>query len=417
MRTNSEISNVKNEYAHVCGRSSKTVRKFTTFFGCDDLPDSVSVSLDWSSFMVEYLAPEPDKEKPVTWFGDSIALEALFTGTPIFKHSYKIYQDGEHVASLHSHPKNEKIMQPGTAKLEMANQVHYCSDYFPIITEVCKALNITYVKNFSRMDIAIDGVEHVHRFLNQYAVSHKGGRELARRGRYVKMLGKARFNAGMKDKKTGIFNHFKIGAGHKQIVVYNKTKELERSHKEYIRDAWTKAGIDQSKDVWRVELRMTSQALKCLNGKPVASSELLDINGKAIATDDRWQNGIELSMLADPNYLLALFRTSIKNFFEFVVVEGDSNVTRARVVDLFQFFKLKVPLLSKVKRAVVNGAYKAKMAIHMAFKNICSGIYKEIEEQDLAINFIDHTVKLYNLNRFFEKKKPDWIAAYVPIQL
>jgi hypothetical protein len=408
MHTDRYNRNEKSGFSEIRGRSSKTVRKFTAYFSEDALPQAVSVTLDWLTFMCEYIAPAPDPEHPVTWPTGDVAMEYTKKGTPVFNYSFNLFMDGEPVAKLHTCPKNEKIMVPGTAKLEILNQVLYSTTWLQTVQTLCHALGITYIKNISRMDIAIDGANHVHKFLNGYAWGHSGGKELQRRGSYIKMLGKAAFQAGMKDKKNGVFNHFKIGRGHKQFVVYNKTQELQRSHKEYIRDAWKKAGMDTEGEQWRCELRMTSQAIKQIRAKSV---KIVDIDGNEKVGIGE---GIDLDRLADPNYLLMLFRVQIKNFMEFIVVEGDSNVSRSRVIDLFQFHKLKVPLLDKVPRVIINGAYKAKMAIHMGFMNLCRGIYKTDEQVNTILNFITDTVQMYQLNRFYEKKKPDWIAAYVP---
>ena len=56
--------------------------------------------------------------------------------------------------------------------------------------------------------------------------------------------------------------------------LYNKSKEIKVSHKEYIEHLWHEEGMDLSKDIWRLEVSLTRvSSLQCLNKDAV---DLLD---------------------------------------------------------------------------------------------------------------------------------------------
>ena len=360
--------------------ASKTVRKFTSRFVPNWLPESVSVNLDWYSSMATCPISEPEPGQVVYWITGDLALEYQERGTTNFKHSYKVIYCGEPVANLHTHTTNAKFIKPGRVKFELLNHVLYSSQWAGVKEYIFEALKISEEK-MSRLDIAIDGVNHLPVFLNAYAKQPRDNKR-------VHLKGKATFDPGIQDHKTMNFINFKVGRGHKKISVYNKSSELEKSHKEYIREVWDKCGLDTGVDVWRCELRMDSQGI----------DEIADI---------------DIERFADPHYLLSIFRTQVQNFFEFIVVSKDSNVSRAKVIDLFQFKKLLVTVLQKIPRAVVRGAYKAKMAIHNAIACTLLGYHKE-DSAVHALNHVADLMNLFNLERWYRRKLPQWCEVYQP---
>ena len=401
MNVNSILkSNVRPEM-RVRRAASNTDRNFTGENEGNAIPTAVCVNVDWLSFSAYSLYPEPTAGQDAVMIGDWV-IEYQKRGIPMYKYSHKIYFGGEYVANMHTHSNNPAITAEGVIKIEIANHVLYSTTLPEIMEELKFVVGITAIKCYSRIDISIDNCAHVHAFLNEY-IHQKGHRQgpqdnfIMTNGSHwnkanrVQMKGKARFDADYFDRKTGLFNYFKIGSKRKSLVMYNKSLEIDqKSGKEYIRECWKKAGLQDVTTVWRCELRLMSGTIK----------EIKDFDIKRIS---------------DPNYLLQIFRTQIKNFFEFIFVKKDSNVTRAKAIDLFQFQKLRVPLLEKIPRAIVRGAYKAKMAIHNAFANVCTGVVKEKEKMETAIQSIADNITLYNLHRWYDNHKLKWLEMYVPL--
>jgi hypothetical protein len=387
----------KNEFCALKRTASKTVRNFTSDFGGNAIPDCVSVSLDGLSIMVECGLSEPAKDQPIMSLDDDTVIEYLQRGTPVFNHSSVIYWHGEPVANIHTHGKNEKIIKPNTAKIEILNHVLYSTSVMEVLNHVMTVCKCPAIKNVSTLHIAIDGVSHIHTFLNSYVRQKPSSRfaNLSTIGTWrqetrVRMKGKANLDCKRFSRRDGMYQNFKVGSARKSLVVYNKTSELQHSHKQYIKDMWDRVGIDQTGTVWRSEMRLTSQSIKEIKN-------------------------FDLSKISDPLYLLQIFKTQCENFFQFVIVDGDSNISRARIVDLFQFERIKVPLLEKIPRAIVRGAYKAQMAIHNAFANILLKGYDSISSINAALQHITDNVELYHLEEWYYRKKEQWKQMYIPV--
>ena len=378
----------------VSGRSSKTVRKFTGKIGGDSIPHAVSVSLDWLSFMVECWLPEPVPDQAPIFLTPDLVIKDMNRATPMFNHTWEVYYMAEPVATVLTHPRNEKIIKPGTAKVEILNHVLYSSTLNEVLSQILTNCKMGEIKNYSGLHIAIDGVNYLHRFVNdwQRQKKHRAMPELYTLGRWdkesrVKLKGKANVDMKRFNRATGDFDNMRIGSSKKYVTIYNKTSELKKSHKQYIKETWDRAGIDTSGTVWRCELRLTSGPIKEIKN-------------------------FDLSKINDPNYLLQIFKTQCKNFFEFVLIENDCNVSRARIIDLFQFEKLKVPLLEKIPRAIVKGAYKAQMAIHNIVANINTGVIRAKASVDSALQHMTDLCDIYNLWEWRERKIEAWKEEY-----
>lgn len=376
---------------------SKTACNFTGQIEAMQLPDCVSVNLDWFHFSADCNHPEPKPDEQVYWLTDSICLQYQNRGTPIYNYSYVIILHGEPVANLHTHSKNPKIVKAGKVKIELHNHILYTTEWQQIMDEICQALGATPTV-YGRIDIAIDGVNHLFPFLNIY-VKQKRDMEYMMNGinpgnntmnvmpNYIAMKGKARVDAKVLTRGNMLFQNFKIGNSDKVVSIYNKSQEIDRrSNKEYIRRVWQGAGLDTTKDVWRCELRMKSGAIK----------NIKDFNFRR---------------LQDPFYLLQIFKTQIENFFEFVFTRPGENISRAKKIDLFNFNKLRITCLDKIKRTVQRGAYKAKMAIHNGIANILLQHTKG-EAINHALNHIADQIHLYDLGLYYKRKLGEWCKMY-----
>lgn len=65
-----------------------------------------------------------------------------------------------------------------------------------------------------------------------------------------------------------------------QAIIYNKTRELQEvKMKQYIVDTWQRAGLDVSRDVWRVEIRIqgAGKEFQCLENQELGQLSFVDI--------------------------------------------------------------------------------------------------------------------------------------------
>jgi hypothetical protein len=407
-----EVSKVKRS-GEPGGGMSDTPRKFTSWFRQDALPATVSVNLDMLQMLVVCEISEPAEGVERIDYPGEVVLEYTKTGTGHFKHKFNVYMYGEKVATLLSHTRNAKMIKPGICKLEISNQMFYGGDWLGVFDSLSASLQISHVENISRVDIAIDGANHIPRFMNLYVKQKAYTRaELNTLGTYqnpsrVAMLGKANVDCKVLDKNDMTYRNFAIGRGAKRATIYCKSREIDTiSHKEYIRDQWERDGLDKNGEQWRFELQLRGEALKKAKCRQVEITEP-DGTTKVVNVE-----GVDLYRLNDPYYLVQIVKTHIDKWFDFIVDEGDSNVTRARKIDLFAFNKLAVPVFQKVQRAIVDGSYKAKMSIHNIMKNVLNGIIEHPEKVANALNHMVDNIEIYNLKRWFFKKKDEWIALY-----
>lgn len=350
-------------------------------------PVAITVNPDW--FHTNAICNMSDPEEDITWLTDNMALQTDRMGTQMFKYKHLVILDGEPVANVLSHSRNEKFFKANCIKIELLNHVLWSSEWINIYELILENLQATHEK-IGRLDIAIDGMNYLPKFLTSFGSQREYNRK-------VFMKGKASFSAGMLDRRTCTYQHFKIGNGDKKIRVYNKTKELEISHKEYIRKTWELSGLDVEAENWRCELRLNSTALKEISQ-------------------------LDYKNLSNPQYLLEIYKTCTTNFFEFVRIHDYQTMTetsqiraksRAKVIDLLQFTQLNIMCLKKVPRAIMRGAYKAKLAIHNAVANV---LLHNIQGDDVIHAFchIKNNLEIYDLWRYYRKRIDDWVNKYQP---
>jgi hypothetical protein len=362
----------------------KTRDNFTQVFSYNAVPLSVSVNLDWLEFMAEIpinsFIAKPTPEIKFIPYGESIVFEYLGYGTKIFQCAFNVIIYGELVATLNAFPRGEKVVKSNLVQIQLKNNVLYSTEWLGVVQEILIELN-GVIKSITRLDIAIDGLNYINDFLNLYQKQFPHRKK-------VGMKGKARFNASVFDKKTMMYKAFKIGSGAspKQITCYCKSGELEKSNKTYIKDVWEKANINTQGEVWRAEMRLRNKAIK-------------DIRN------------FSLNKCINPNYLLAVYKTGVKNFCEFVEVRNDKNISRLKPIDLFQFDKLHVTLLDKIPRQITDNIYKAKLSIHQSVADVLRGDIPEGGHLT-ALQRIKDIIDTYNLAKYYEKRLPEWLTRY-----
>ena len=115
-----------------------------------------------------------------------------------------------------------------------------------------------------------------------------------------------------------------------QVQIYNKTKELrEVKMKKWIVDTWKAAGLDLSRDVWRVECRIQLQGKQLVNCETGEKVEL--------STAD----------LLTPEQVHELFKVYAEKYFCFYHNDGHIKIQNAPRVQLFSWCE---PPVARPKR-------------------------------------------------------------------
>lgn len=208
-------------------------------------------------------------------------------GTPQYREMFTIYENGKPFVEIRRNPYSIKkkggIFEENACHIRLDNSV--CYDERPIdrLRRFLVAHDYTY-KSVSRIDIALDFNDFddgrsVRLFVDKYM-----------RGELSK-VNQPRVSAHGSDKWIGrCINSLKWGAqsSPNTTKLYNKTQELrECGDKQYIREAWHAAGLDLTRDVWRIEFSMTSEFQTLKNRK---TGELLKKSISAYDTREKLLN-------------------------------------------------------------------------------------------------------------------------------
>lgn len=158
---------------------------------------------------------------------------------------------------------------PAGCSIKLHNPVLYIYDWYFILLDVLSALDWK-PQNITRCDVCCDQ----HYFLNGLHPSTFIRNYACRKRSYLRVGRKANDFAlyGHKDMYGVDYNSIRWGSRQSGVSVYlyNKTKELaEKKDKPWIQRAWAGAGFHAHKDVWRVEISITSEGcgLKNLTNK------------------------------------------------------------------------------------------------------------------------------------------------------
>lgn len=297
---------------------------------------------------------------------DAIMLVSKGHGTEHYSKMYEVYMYGEQFGVLQASARKPAIFGYDTANIKVLNHHLYGVDWLDNFKYLLSEM-LADVVSVSRLDIAIDGgskpIELLQRSMNGRVVARKGNARL-------RMVDVAKDNS---------VQSFVIGssASDKQVVVYNKAKELVASNKQYISDFWKHNGLQVDGEQYRVELRMNSKVNKSYN----------------------WQQ------LDDAQYLASIMRTELKNYLEFYYVGKDKNKYRAyknNSMEVINFESMGGVLLEKKRNQPAGDIGRAKETV----KNLLREKYLH-DLHDVA-----QLVDYYNLHEWLDSKHQYWVEEW-----
>ena len=262
--------------------------------------------------------------------------------TPIasrqFATSYEIYYEGKPFAIAMTHPRNTAILDAANIQLKVNNEQLY-TDWLPVFKKLLQ-LSGWRVQNVTRVDIALDGPGHLDYYKRYMS------------GELVK-VGRARTVEYFEGKRqlTGV----DIGSksSDKCITIYNKEKELERVNKGYIREFWNRAGIDTTRTVERLELKLKNTEL--------ARYEFADQN-TGECEPFNWER------LNDPKYMAGVMKLGLSKFYEFVRSNDPrKNMSEKHRVTYIDWERLNAAHLLKNEVIKSNEVYRVKLSVKTMF--------------------------------------------------
>jgi hypothetical protein len=329
-----------------------------------------TINPDWFEAMASGAFIEGDNAKEKYEFDNgNIILSRDGEGSKVFKHRYHVYVKEKLFAKIHCHPRMDKILKPDYIQFQVMNNVLYEVGWLDEIKNVFNKLSWKML-NLTRFDIALDGVQ-VMDLIDQY------------NQKKIRRMGRAKLTTH--EVGENIIEGFDVGRTKgwcKMVTGYNKTKELEKSNKHYIKDFWKKTGLQfEGREVQRLEMKIKNEEIK----------KIVDFDWKEL---DNFE------------YLATIFRTSLKNFFEFIEKGTDTNKSRLKKIEFINWDFLGAELLPRYSTKETNEVYRMKQGAKTCYWSyLASGrkYYADIA-QELAINV--------NCLDWFVNKLEDWKHEY-----
>lgn len=309
--------------------------------------------MDWLEFIVTGELVHFDNPLSEYIYGQGKKLQAITLvkmryGSQNFKYGYELWRLGRKFATVFCCPRSPEIIKPDLISVKMENNCLYEVGVIMELKVIFEALQWK-VRNITRLDIAVDGVDAIQ----------IGERWLAKQ---VGKKGKATVTTFFDS--SGDLEGYDVGkrSSEKWGTAYIKSKEIEKSNKYYIKDFWKRSGMD-SDYVERVELKLRNEEIK----------KIKDFN---------WE------LLDDFEYLASVLRTACKNFFEFYEKGTDTNVSRCEIVQWCDWDYLGGEKLDKLSTAETSELYRMKLtakSLYFLWKCTGSQYYVDIA-QEIVIN-------------------------------
>lgn len=291
------------------------------------------INCDWLQFYANHHGLTPSEADR----GTNFKLVDLKHGTRVFKDVYQVFERAkctkshrdELLATIALHP-SSSIMRPNLCIVKIENKVLYGEQRYNRIATMIAQLKLEYC-GITRADICVD----LHTFANNlHPLALLRG---YRKNDYIKR-GSRRYSQWLTapyspSQVQGVFTYDIRSEEHVthcvswggaqsdvHVKLYNKTKEIkEESGKQYISSWWRRNGLDNSADVWRVEISIQRRSRYLRN---VQDDVVLPVN---------------LNMLLDNDFLIEVFTGLASRHFSFRVAEVGKPIRSAKELPLFEF--------------------------------------------------------------------------------
>lgn len=249
----------------------------------------------------------------------------------------EIKQNGSTWATIQSQPPSG-ILDENMAILKISNWVLYQNNAYEMINFLLTHLKADNIK-LSRADICADFTafaNHInpHNLIYQFMANK------------IRKVGYSSFSCFGKQKSEIRYEYLRFAQkkGNIEAYLYNKTEEMKQVKlKSYIVDCWQSAGIDITKNVWRLEFS--------LSGSKWAKVDKTSGETQNIKWQDFFNDNVKRQI-----YLSAQLR-----YFEFRRKNGQTNVSRMKTIPLFLTEPIRTDLY--LERAMLGGNRTDKIVI------------------------------------------------------
>lgn len=318
----------------------------TKYYGRHDYSENTefkkyTIAIDWFSANLRgFWLPVSDEGKidDIIYLDNAnIRLErpsvgGIRNGNRFYKYGYEIFIQDEKFGIIFTHPCSP-ILKADSSELKIENHSLYQENWLDKFDYLCSELDVV-VNNLTRIDIAVDG----YHFLDDYDYVLS---------KQLQVLGKAKGDTKWKAGRIGEEHEgFNIGSpkSERMLTGYNKTDELKETNKPYIKAFHKANGMDVSKPIHRLELKIKTDAIKRI--------------------DD-----FDMYLLDNPSYLAGIMKSQLKGFYQFRVPnpnqKNKSRWDKLEAIDWNYFDAMEVKKLKTTKEPSVIWAVKHKIRFDM----------------------------------------------------
>ncbi|MFN0048194.1 MAG: replication initiation factor domain-containing protein [Cytophagales bacterium] len=355
------------------------------------IPEKVTITVDWFEVFGKTTFPIFKEYSTMTY---KEGLDNLIEVTPemilvvcnyatsTYRTVFEVRYSGHLIGLIYANPRNiNERFTEDCVSVKIANNLLYTENWLTQFRVIQKFFAIT-INNITRLDIAIDGFTDLIQFLTMYTKQNENKKRVIR-------VGKAQLTPYKFQDETLKYDGFMVGArqSDKYMVIYQKSIELNRSRKDYIKEFWERNGIDSKGYVERAEIRLNSKYLETIG---------LNID--------------YLEKLENPTYLASVYFTATLSYFDFRK-NNSVNITYCDKIKLIPFEKMNSRYLPKCRAIPPTDVYKTKISIHTQVMEILRG--------EISGNLIEHKkqviashIEKYSLRTWYEDKLPEWKAIY-----
>lgn len=339
-----------------------------------------------------------------TEHGGELALRRLGYGNRNFAQIVEVFFEGRLFGTMQINP-NKPSWNPSMVIFQLENSINYETGKISMLEGVLKNLGLKY-KNVTRLDVAGDGLS----LLQPLQKVYEG--KIAR-------IGSALMTA--RTKSDNSIHHVRLGTkkSKRSMIGYNKSKELNRSGKAYIKHFWQKSGVDEKyieKDMERIEFSFRSDWLKKIGDTKLSS------NGTVLSFKSWFPEGdfSALYKLEDSEFLKRLFLTASKRMYEFIK-KGEPNVARAKRLYTLHVNWLRMELLPRLKAVASKQVKTIKQMtkqMYFAYKHTRARHYLQLAAEISSVNHLElwmqnkleHWDREYKVNN--RKKRLGWVSNF-----
>jgi hypothetical protein len=339
-------------------------------------------------YLIINLVGNPFKDFPQS---SNFKLSYFDYGTKIFKNRAELFYKDEKIGVFTSVPR-ASIIDAELSQLQFENHLFYTKSLRKlqgILSEFCNETNYNF-KAINRLDIALDknDLNNSYRELHNDILSGK---------KLISGRGKAIQSHHETYKGVSVLNGFTIGkrSSAKLLRVYNKTLSLQLTDKPYINEYFKNNNLENT-NVWRCEFQLNASFF----------TDFLECSKADVNITQKLTWGI-----FDTQFLIELFKTAQKGFFEIHYNTGKSQINKEQKFEIFDFENIEKsskikPIIKKIKKVFVSSLTIKKRLAKSLFREYYAN------NQDLCyIIALNHLLEVENVQT--QKKLKNWFRTKV----